>query len=141
MARLLRRASGDVGIRIARFRTDRIVDSMSPGHPARPVSRWSSSMIATVLLLSGQLSAIVAPPLPEYRARSPMTLSEAVSRATADSPRRRAAASIADGARDAARYAGQMVNPFFELRTENWSPSMGSPSPSLDVVAVIAQPL
>ena len=106
-------------------------------------------MIATVLLLTVQLSAITISPPPSLHespprgpiAAAPLTLSAAVSRAMTDSPRRRAAASVAEGARDAARYAGQMVNPFFELRTENWTPSTRSPSPTLDVFAVITQPL
>ena len=103
-------------------------------------------MIATILLLASQLGVIAAPPaLNEVNAPQrqvpPLTLAAAVERARSESPRRRAAALVADGAREAARVAGSPPNPFFELRTENWSPSASPRSPSLDIFAVMTQPL
>ena len=103
-------------------------------------------MIAATLLLVSQLSAIAAPPaLNEANTRPgqvpTLTLAAAVERARTESPRRRAASVVADGAREAARVAGSPANPFFELRTENWSPSALAGSPSLDVFAVMTQPL
>jgi cobalt-zinc-cadmium efflux system outer membrane protein len=68
-------------------------------------------------------------------------LSAAVSRARDASPRRRAAALVAEGAQDAARAAGRLPNPLFEMRTENWSHSTRSSTPDLDVFAVVAQPI
>jgi cobalt-zinc-cadmium efflux system outer membrane protein len=91
-------------------------------------------MIALPLLLAAQLGAVPA-------TDAPLTLSAAVTEARTSSPRRRGAVFVADGARDAARAAGRLPNPVFELRTENWSPSTRAASPALDVFAVITQPL
>lgn len=105
-------------------------------------------MFGALILLTGQLSAagIAAT---ELAARSssaqlspvPMTLSAAVAQARTASPRRRAAVISADSAREAARLAVRPPNPFFELRTENWSPGARTLSPALDVFAEITQPV
>jgi cobalt-zinc-cadmium efflux system outer membrane protein len=110
-----------------------------------------AAMTVTVLLLAAQLAATAAgapPPAPAppelapaQTAVPPLTLAAAVTQARTASPRRRAAASAADGARDALRLAGRLPNPIVDLRTENWSPSRRAASPQVDVFAVVSQPL
>ena len=98
------------------------------------------------LFLIGQLAA-AAPAIPYLASRAApqtleaqLTLSAAVAQARTASPRRRAAAFTVEGTRDAARVAGRLPNPLFELRTENWTFSQQRLSPDLDVFAVVTQP-
>jgi cobalt-zinc-cadmium efflux system outer membrane protein len=74
-------------------------------------------------------------------AGAPLTLSMAVAQARTASPRRRGASLAAEGAREAARFAGQLPNPLFELRTENWTAPGRTGAPERDVFAVATQPL
>jgi cobalt-zinc-cadmium efflux system outer membrane protein len=104
-------------------------------------------MLGALLLLISQLSAaaiaVTEPaPRPESTQPSavPLTMAAAVTQATTASPRRRAAAIGVESARESARFAVRPPNPFIDLRTENWSPSARTPSPNLDVFAVITQP-
>ena len=89
------------------------------------------------LILAAQLTAVTVPP----PSRAPLTLAAAVTQARTTSPRRQAAALIAQGARDAAQHSGRPLNPIVEFQSENWTPWSGSsPGPPLDVFAVVTQP-
>jgi outer membrane protein, heavy metal efflux system len=106
-----------------------------------------SIMVVAFIVLAGQLSAAVPGPtsLTEpgdgpQTSLPALTLSAAVTQARTASPQRRAAAHVADGAREAARVAGRLPNPQFEFRTENWTASEHPSSPTLDVFAVLTQP-
>jgi cobalt-zinc-cadmium efflux system outer membrane protein len=102
-------------------------------------------MAVSILLLMAQLAAFPLPPAapasPAQAGEDTLTLSMAVARARSASPRRAAAAAIADGAREAARLAARWPNPIFELRTENWSTAGAAAAPPLDLFAVASQPI
>jgi cobalt-zinc-cadmium efflux system outer membrane protein len=100
-------------------------------------------MILPLLILTVQLGVRVdaPPPSAAQAGDPPLTLSMAVARARADSPRRRGAAIAVDGARAAADAAGRLTNPLFELRSENWSWSSSPAAPDLDFFAVASQPI
>jgi cobalt-zinc-cadmium efflux system outer membrane protein len=89
-----------------------------------------------VLLLA---PAPVEPPPAAER----LTLSEAVALARAHSPLAAAARAQADGATQAAKAAGRLADPMFELKAENWRPGADDfvASADLDVFAVLTQPL
>jgi cobalt-zinc-cadmium efflux system outer membrane protein len=89
-----------------------------------------------VLLLA---PAPVEPPPAAER----LTLSEAVALARAHSPLAAAARAQADGAARAAKAAGRLADPIFELVAENWRPGADDfvASADLDVFAVLTQPL
>ena len=104
-------------------------------------------MPVPLLILLAQLALLPAGPPPSQggsaapRTDAPLTLSMAVAQARTSSPRRRAAFLAADGAREAARFAGRLPNPLFELRTENWTTSDRAGMPDPDVFAVVTQPI
>jgi outer membrane protein, heavy metal efflux system len=101
-------------------------------------------MVVAILVLAAQLASLAPqaqrPLAPSEPLVAPLTLAAAVSTAKTSSPRRRGAAMVAEGARDAARVSGRLQNPLFELRTENWT-SGGSATPGVDVFAVFTQPI
>src|SRR5690349_5208011 len=89
-------------------------------------------MLGALILVGGQLVAQVPLPVP------PLSISAAVARVREASPRRRAAVLLADAAREAARAAGRPMNPFIDVRTENW----GAPAATgVDLFAEVTQPL
>ena len=102
-------------------------------------------MTVHVFLLAAQLAAVPAWPPAQTSAPPPdsagpsIPLSVAVSQARTSSPRRRAAWLAVEGARDAARFAGRLSNPIFELRTENWSATRRPAAPEIDVFAVLTR--
>jgi outer membrane protein, heavy metal efflux system len=103
-------------------------------------------MNLSILLLTAQVVAASAGApaaiTPEHQPAPPtLTLAAAVTQARTASPRRRAAMLVADGARDAVRFAGKLANPVFELRTENWNGSDRALAPDLDTFAVLTQPV
>lgn len=70
-------------------------------------------------------------------AAPPFTLADALARAREASPMREAAVRLAAGADDAARHAGRMPNPQFDVRIENLWPN--GPGLSKDIFAVVNQ--
>ena len=104
-------------------------------------------MPVPLLILLAQLAVLPAGPPASHggsaarRTDAPLTLSMAVAQARTSSPRRRAAFLAADGAREAARFAGRLPNPLFELRTENWTTSDRAGMPDTDVFAIATQPI
>lgn len=98
-------------------------------------------------ILTGQLwAAVLGPPSGatgnvQEAPAAPLTISAAIAQARASSPRRRGAAHVADGARDATQYVSTLPNPTLELRTENWNSSRQPFAPDLDVLAVLTQPI
>jgi len=85
-----------------------------------------------MLLLLSLLAGLGAQP-----AAPPLTLAEAIARAREASPVRDAAVKLAAGAEDAARHAGRLPNPQFDVRIENLWPD--GPGLSKDVFAVVNQ--
>lgn len=67
----------------------------------------------------------------------PLTLAQAVAQAREASPLRGPAQRLADGSAEAARLAGQWLNPLIDVRVENLS----QPALTRDVFAVVSQPL
>jgi cobalt-zinc-cadmium efflux system outer membrane protein len=67
-------------------------------------------------------------------------LQQAIAAANDNSPFRASAAAISAAAAETARVAGRPLNPLFEFRTENWTPSSSTSLP-LDVWAVVSQPI
>ena len=104
-------------------------------------------MLVPLLFVLAQLTLVPAAAPPSQRAtvsppsEAPVTLSMAVAQATSASPRRLSASLGAEGARQAARFAGRLPNPVFELRTENWTTSSHVGAPETDVFAVAMQPI
>jgi cobalt-zinc-cadmium efflux system outer membrane protein len=104
--------------------------------------------MVVALILAAQLTAVpAAPAQPSWSDQAgptaaPLTLAAAVAQARSASPRRRAAALVAEGAREAADNSGRPLNPVVEVQSENWAWSSGLVQrPSLDVFAVVSQPL
>lgn len=96
-----------------------------------------------MLLAITLAAALTAPsgtsaPLPA--ASAPITLKQAIAAANDNSPFRASAAAISAAAAETARVAGRPLNPLFEFRTENWTPSSSTSLP-LDVWAVVSQPI
>jgi cobalt-zinc-cadmium efflux system outer membrane protein len=89
------------------------------------------------LFLVAQLSIIPSSPA----AADSMTLSDAVALARSASPAREAAQLRARALADAALRAGPPSNPYFDLRGENWSPSSNPLVPTMDLFAVVTQPI
>ena len=94
--------------------------------------------MVVALTLAALLTAGAQSPTPTLA--PPLTLQDAIAQARRDSPLRVGAASLAVGAADAARLAGRLPNPLFDLRSENWSPSSAVSLP-LDIWALVTQPL
>lgn len=90
-------------------------------------------------LLAPASAALLCFPLVTDARQDTLTLPAAVTRARVSSPQRHGADAIARSAVDAARAAGRLPNPLFEVRTENWSPASPSPAPQLDVFAEATQ--
>jgi cobalt-zinc-cadmium efflux system outer membrane protein len=103
-------------------------------------------MAFPLLVVLAQLAFVPAPPSSQgeslaAQTKAPLTLSMAVAQARSASPRRRGSSLTAEGAREAAQFAGRLPNPLFELRTENWSTSDRPGGPATDVFAVATQPI
>lgn len=94
-------------------------------------------LTTAALTVAGQAGNAAATPSSER----PLTLAAAVTQARTASPRREAAAVVAEGTRAAARLAGRLPNPFFDFRTENWTSSRHPLSPSVDLFAEMTQPI
>lgn len=90
------------------------------------------------LLLIAQLLIVPSPTPP---AAPFITLAEAVTRARVASPARQAAELRASALAEAARWAGPLANPYFDLRGENWSPSGDPRLPGVDLFAIVTQPI
>jgi cobalt-zinc-cadmium efflux system outer membrane protein len=73
-------------------------------------------------------------------APAPLTLADALAQARASSPLRSAPRHLAEGTSEAARLAGRLPNPLFDLRVENVSTVQSSVLPR-DVFAVVGQPI
>jgi outer membrane protein TolC len=89
-----------------------------------------------LLILLAQ--ATPAPP----QAFETLTLGDALDLARAHSPLAAAARAQAEGAEKAAKAAGRLTDPLFEVKVENWRPGADDfASLDLDVFAVVVQPL
>ena len=90
-----------------------------------------------LVALSLLAAAADVPAQPVGPAAPPLTLDEAIVLARAESPRLAAADALTGAAIDAERYAGAVVNPSFDVSTENWGATDAVP---LDVFAIVTQP-
>ncbi len=84
------------------------------------------------------LGAVLAVPAVAQPVGAPFTLGDALVRARAESPALAAARARLDGAREASLMAGRFLNPFIELRSENW-PSNAPGGLPLDAFATVTQ--
>lgn len=102
------------------------------------LDHYSARMVLVLLLALG-LTAAAAPAQAQVpEAAPPLTLAQAVARARADSPLRRAPQGLVDGTNAAAQLAGRLLNPVVEVRGENWKTS--DRELPLDVFATVSQP-
>lgn len=114
---------------------------------------WSALSIAA-FVVGPAATAAADPPAPSVSlasfsmARQPgtaptaLTLEAVLERVLRESPIRRAAAALVDGASDAVPLAARLPNPLLELRQENWNfGSSGASDPLLDAFAVVTQPI
>lgn len=90
--------------------------------------------ILWLVLVCGAISL----PAAAQSAGTPFTLAEALSRARTESPALAAARARIEGARDASAVAGRPLNPFVELRSENWASGAPGGLP-LDLFATLTQ--
>ncbi|HEX5819210.1 MAG TPA: TolC family protein [Gemmatimonadales bacterium] len=97
----------------------------APGASSARLDQWPAEAGA---------SATQAPP-------PALTLPDALGRARAQSPRRRAALALSEGARAAAEASAPWVNPSIEVRGENWRVGDRTSDPPVDAFAVVTQPL
>jgi outer membrane protein, heavy metal efflux system len=103
------------------------------------MNRFVTAAVAT--LTTGAIT-LAQPP-------TALTLEQALARVASQSPQRRGAAAMVEGAKTAARFAGAWPNPAIDVRAENWtfgswkwSPSTDpSAPPSLDAFVVLSQPV
>ncbi len=84
------------------------------------------------------LCAAVSVPAAAQAPGAPLTLAEALTRARTDSPVLAAVRARIDGAREARLRAGRPLNPFVELRSENWASGAPGGLP-LDIFATVTQ--
>ena len=82
-------------------------------------------MVLLALLLLAQAPSGTDSPT-TAAAPAPLTLAEAVRLARQSSPLAEAARAQAEGAVRAARVAGRLADPTFDLRVENWRPGTSS---------------
>ena len=83
-----------------------------------------------LLVLAAALTTSDPPP--------PLALADAIAQARSSSPMRSSSENLANGSTEAARLAGRILNPLFDVRVENLS---GEPSLQRDVFAVVGQPI